>query len=753
MQNLKLEDFLKREGLNSQEKDGLILFNYSQKIQNDFDWDEISLNARGIVFEKNTGKLIARSFKKFFNYEELHGEAGEKLPKEFQPNLEGKFKVLEKMDGCLHFNTPIMLPNGEFERIGNIVKNKNLTHVMGYEHETNEIKPVKILNFFKNGKKDNWKIVTTTYNWSNRSGGGSHGTNKIRITANHKFYTNNGYVPLNKLKTNDEIYCKEIFMSDKQKSILLGSLLADSSISFSQNKKRAVLQGFHKKKHKEYVELKKHVLGDLCINTKYERISGFGTNMIPYTSINTYEFGDLKKQWYPNGKKDLPDNLDWFNEISFAFMYMDNGSLSHHDKQNDRLTLSMNYLSKKSCENIANKIREIFKNINLTMYNAKGWNIRINYDNGEVITNLWKSIYKYFPVCMQYKLPEKYRTGKPSILLKETFNSVLKLRKEKILKIANDISKDSALKNSKCGYDLETETHNFFAGGILVHNSLGICYKYNSEWRVNTRGSFESEQAIWATKFLQSHIRQYQMNPEYTYLFEIIYPENRIVVDYGKKESLTLLAIIETATGRELDPWETWKAADDLCCDIAKSFDFENFEDLFTAKEKLTVNEEGYVITFDNGYKCKLKGEEYCKVHRILSSVTPLHFWRAIDLETLTILNMDDVLLNLPEEFKDTAKQLIDITEKIHRDKWDAIKTDAEKVPSFSNDRDGKKERYFWLAENVKDKENVGKILSYLDGKTDRVKLVMHRDCRPTNNTYANVKLDKRLQRIIENMG
>ncbi len=34
-----------------------------------------------------------------------------------------------------------------------------------------------------------------------------------------------------------------------------------------------------------------------------------------------------------------------------------------------------------------------------------------------------------------------------------------------------------------------------------------------------------------------------------TYLFEIIYPENRIVIDYGDSDDLILLSIINNETG------------------------------------------------------------------------------------------------------------------------------------------------------------------------------------------------------------
>jgi len=92
----------------------------------------------------------------------------------------------------------------------------------------------------------------------------------------------------------------------------------------------------------------------------------------------------------------------------------------------------------------------------------------------------------------------------------------------------------------------------------------------------------------------------------------------------------------------------------------------KKFEDLFTARDQLTVNEEGFVITFKNGYKFKLKGEAYCNVHKSMCALTPLHFWREFDTTTFKIPT--DFLSELPEEFRETVDKLRDITERVHND-------------------------------------------------------------------------------------
>jgi RNA ligase len=66
----------------------LTIWNYTEKVQYENLWDEITLQTRGLVTD-NEGNIIARPFNKFFNIEE-----GKHTPTE-------KFEVWEKMDGSL----------------------------------------------------------------------------------------------------------------------------------------------------------------------------------------------------------------------------------------------------------------------------------------------------------------------------------------------------------------------------------------------------------------------------------------------------------------------------------------------------------------------------------------------------------------------------------------------------------------------------------------------------------------------------
>jgi RNA ligase len=88
-----------------------------------------------------------------------------------------------------------------------------------------------------------------------------------------------------------------------------------------------------------------------------------------------------------------------------------------------------------------------------------------------------------------------------------------------------------------------------------LDGSLGILYWHRDQPYIASRGSFSSDQAIKANQILLTLYAESIpfLDKSLTYLFEIIYPSNRIVVDYGTFEGLVLLAVIETESGQECD--------------------------------------------------------------------------------------------------------------------------------------------------------------------------------------------------------
>lgn len=190
-----------------------------------------------------------------------------------------------------------------------------------------------------------------------------------------------------------------------------------------------------------------------------------------------------------------------------------------------------------------------------------------------------------------------------------------------------------------------------------LDGSLGIIYFYDGEWRVNTRGSFSSDQAIKGKELLDK-LDTSQLFKELTYLVEIIYPENKIIVDYGKEEKLVILAVLDTKTGNEysIDYGKIFEKP--------KKYEFRLIEEVIKNIKTLPFSEEGYVVTFNGGERVKFKGTEYLEVARMVSRISPLSIW-----ENMREGVVDrSFLQSLPEEFRELYENITNQLEKNYRE-------------------------------------------------------------------------------------
>ena len=174
--------------------------------------------------------------------------------------------------------------------------------------------------------------------------------------------------------------------------------------------------------------------------------------------------------------------------------------------------------------------------------------------------------------------------------------------------------------------------------------SLGIQYYDNDRVCITTRGSFNSEQAIWATKWMKK-FSKLDFIPGFTYLYEIIYPENRVVVDYGQRTELVLLAIV--SLGTEAVELNIKNEAKRLGLNFAKVVN-NTLQNLITEMETLPANEEGFVLKYNNGLRVKMKGKEYLRLHAIITGTSSLSVWKALKSGT----SLDTIKENVPDEFR-----------------------------------------------------------------------------------------------------
>ncbi|MCA9397240.1 T4 RnlA family RNA ligase [candidate division WWE3 bacterium] len=190
-----------------------------------------------------------------------------------------------------------------------------------------------------------------------------------------------------------------------------------------------------------------------------------------------------------------------------------------------------------------------------------------------------------------------------------------------------------------------------------VDGSLGILYRHNGQYKISTRGGFESAQALWATEKLG----HYDMNfipDNYTLLFEIVYPENRIVVDYGDKEELVLIGARDRFTGEYMSYWDLLHMADQMYMRCAKFFKFNDISEIIADCGELSASNEGYVVEFSDGQRFKFKGDRYLELHKMITNLSFKNTVRAMQNGSI-----QEIFDTVPNEFLDEVRYWVSIIE------------------------------------------------------------------------------------------
>ncbi|WP_190822048.1 RNA ligase [Saccharopolyspora pogona] len=208
-----------------------------------------------------------------------------------------------------------------------------------------------------------------------------------------------------------------------------------------------------------------------------------------------------------------------------------------------------------------------------------------------------------------------------------------------------------------------------------VDGSLGILYPTpDGGWAIATRGSFASGQARHATQLLNekyTHLFK-EFNTLETWLFEIVYPDNRIVVDYCGLNDLVFLGAMNIEEG-VIIPIDIFSEYD-WDGPRTEMFGFRSLAEALAAEPR--PGKEGLVVNFlKSNTMVKIKQEDYLKLHKIVTGLNEHVVWEHIQKEWI----IHDLLETLPDEFHEwatkTAKRMFvefnEIEGEVERH-WDA---------------------------------------------------------------------------------
>lgn len=165
-----------------------------------------------------------------------------------------------------------------------------------------------------------------------------------------------------------------------------------------------------------------------------------------------------------------------------------------------------------------------------------------------------------------------------------------------------------------------------------------------------TQRSFSNVKAIEATKILHkkySHLFS-RFDRSKTYVFEAIYPETKVLIDYGDMRDLILIGVIDKATGKPI------KVPEDLGFRTCKDYtqEYGHIEDLNELAALNLQNKEGFVLYYEDGSMVKLKFPWYSHAHSILDKFMKyerqsFHWYKELSNDigksVMPIITMDDI--------------------------------------------------------------------------------------------------------------
>lgn len=182
---------------------------------------------------------------------------------------------------------------------------------------------------------------------------------------------------------------------------------------------------------------------------------------------------------------------------------------------------------------------------------------------------------------------------------------------------------------------------------------MGVLYFYNSEWILNSRGSFDSF-ASEAGKEILEKLNPKALNPACSYIFEIISPETKIIINYDETR-LVLLGGYVTSTGVELSSDVLDLVATNNGFSRPETYTY-TLEELLKIQKELGYDKEGFVIRLNNGERFKIKSFKYLEVARIKANCTVRAVWKKLkDEYTFNVETGFDV-----EKFKEEMSALPD---------------------------------------------------------------------------------------------
>ncbi|HLN17537.1 MAG TPA: recombinase RecA [Acidimicrobiales bacterium] len=384
--------------------------------------------------------------------------------------------------GCFSYGTRVVLADGSTEKIGKIVNQKLAVEVLSYDPEIGAVVPKRVVNWFDNGKTDEFLQFTVSKPSAN-------GRAQFAATPNHLIRTPVGWRAAKDLKVGDRVMqAVDHHLSPFQWEVLRGTLMGDGALSATTSGYGARFRYSHGRAQHPYAEWKAGLFANIRFSRYVREIDG----AVLYDFCPLPELAQLRHQVYQDGKKVFDDEyLKQLTPLSIALWYMDDAGFVLRSKGVQKRTHGGTGRAEVCVEAMEPDTRE-----RLVACLADTWGIhgRLLDRRGKAVlqfpsaetAKLHALIAPFVHPSMEYKVLPAYR-GRFGV--EPLFTPA---RKELMALPITDIHVKPPTR-SMHRFDLEVEgSHNYLADGVVVHNSPevtpgGRALKFYASVRIDIR--------------------------------------------------------------------------------------------------------------------------------------------------------------------------------------------------------------------------------------------------------------------------
>jgi recombination protein RecA len=220
------------------------------------------------------------------------------------------------MFGCFHYKTRVVLADGSRMPIGKIVNQRLPVEVLSYDPGTGTIQPRRVVNWFDNGRTDQFIQFQVE--------GGRSGYRHFAATENHVIFTPTGPRRAGSLTVGDEVLlsAEDYRFTDGQLQVVIGGGLGDGSIR-KAGAHTAMFRVGHGAAQKDYLEWKQQMLAPFSAAIRPTG-NGFGFDTLSMPALL-----DLWSELYADGRRAVSASvLERLDARGLAVWYGDDGSFA-----------------------------------------------------------------------------------------------------------------------------------------------------------------------------------------------------------------------------------------------------------------------------------------------------------------------------------------------------------------------------------------------------------------------------------------